>query len=339
MPYIIAMDSLTQLALGGAIGAAVGGKKYGRKAALIGAICGTIPDLDIFFSSDDPVTAFTHHRGLSHSFLFAIFGTPVFAWIFSKIKWLGVQFKDRALHVMVFLGLFTHMLLDALTIYGTQLFWPLPTPPIAVGSVFIIDLLYTLPLLVGLIWFLFNKSRHIPKVALAVSTLYLAWGLAAQQIITNKLHESHTVAPSQVLVQTTPFNTFLWRILVMDNDGYKVGYASIFDKGDDILLKHYSSQPALLSPLADTYAVQRLNWFTNGFYKAHQQEDKIIMTDLRMGREPDSYIFGFVIGLNNGQETTPTTNQRFSSRRDMGTISQIWDRIWDEDISLQLAEK
>ena len=42
------MDSLTQAALGAAIGEAVLGKKIGRKAAILGAIGGTIPDLDVF---------------------------------------------------------------------------------------------------------------------------------------------------------------------------------------------------------------------------------------------------------------------------------------------------
>lgn len=41
------MDSLTQATLGAAVGEAVLGKKTGNKAAVIGAIIGTIPDLDV----------------------------------------------------------------------------------------------------------------------------------------------------------------------------------------------------------------------------------------------------------------------------------------------------
>ena len=40
------MDSLTQIALGAAVGEAVLGKEVGNRAALWGAICGTIPDLE-----------------------------------------------------------------------------------------------------------------------------------------------------------------------------------------------------------------------------------------------------------------------------------------------------
>ena len=41
------MDSLTQIVLGAAVAELTLGKKIGNKAALWGAICGTIPDLDI----------------------------------------------------------------------------------------------------------------------------------------------------------------------------------------------------------------------------------------------------------------------------------------------------
>ena len=42
------MDSLTQIILGAACGEVALGKKIGNKALLIGALGGTIPDLDVF---------------------------------------------------------------------------------------------------------------------------------------------------------------------------------------------------------------------------------------------------------------------------------------------------
>ena len=61
------MDSLTQATLGAAVGEAVLGKKIGNKAAVIGAIIGTIPDLDVllvpFFNEFQKISL---HRGYSH---------------------------------------------------------------------------------------------------------------------------------------------------------------------------------------------------------------------------------------------------------------------------------
>ena len=67
------MDSLTQIVLGAAVGEAVAGRKMGAKAALWGAIAGTIPDLDVFFTAFyHPIEGALVHRGFSHSILFLI---------------------------------------------------------------------------------------------------------------------------------------------------------------------------------------------------------------------------------------------------------------------------
>jgi inner membrane protein len=225
------MDSLTQMILGASVGAAVMGKRYGRKAALVGAICGTIPDLDVFIPMGDPVSDMTYHRGFSHSILFAILATPLLVWVLSKIKWFEFV-CDKRTHLGVFLALVTHPLLDAMTIYGTQIFWPLPVAPIGVGSIFIVDPLYTLPFLGFLIWFLINKSQRAIRMGLIISTAYLGWSAMIQNCVYDMA--SAQVESDRILVQPTLLNTILWRVLVIKEGAYKVGYYSLFDKTTDI---------------------------------------------------------------------------------------------------------
>ena len=71
------MDSLSQLALGAAVGGAVAGRRFGRKALLWGALCGTLPDLDVLVPLGDPVSDFTYHRSASHSLLMQLLATPL----------------------------------------------------------------------------------------------------------------------------------------------------------------------------------------------------------------------------------------------------------------------
>ena len=330
------MDSVTQIALGGAIGALVGGKKYGRKAVLAGAICGTLPDLDALFLQDsDPVTQFTYHRGISHSFLLALGATPAIGWLFSKIKWFGMAAKDWHLYLLVGLCFITHILLDSLTIYGTQLFWPLESiQPIGLGSVFIIDPLYTLPLIFGLSWFLAYKTLKPVQIALVISTLYLLWGIGIQYHVHGLFKKSYHAPYDQVLIQSTPFNSFLWRVLVMKENGYEVGYYSIFDKDKNIRFINYNSKPSLLEDIKDSSAVQRLQWFTKGFYKVKIKDNKILMIDLRMGLEPHNYIFGFAVGEKVNGLTIPIEPERYADQRGMGRLSNVWDRIWNEKTKL-----
>ena len=64
------MDTVTQAVLGAAVGEATLGRRVGGKAPLWGAMLGTLPDLDVLYPFADPVTAFTWHRGPSHSIFF-----------------------------------------------------------------------------------------------------------------------------------------------------------------------------------------------------------------------------------------------------------------------------
>ena len=79
------MDSITHLALGAAIGEAVLGRRVGRKAAMWGAVCGTIPDLDVFIPHADAVAAITYHRSFSHSLIILALFAPLMAW--EKDRW------------------------------------------------------------------------------------------------------------------------------------------------------------------------------------------------------------------------------------------------------------
>lgn len=328
------MDSLTQIVLGATVGAAVGGKTYGRKAALIGAIAGTIPDLDvIFLINADPVESMTTHRGWSHSLLFAVLFTPVMTWFISKIKFFGTSFKDKRLHCLIFLGLFTHILLDAMTIYGTQIFWPLKTPPIGIGSIFIIDLLYTVPLMVGLIWFLINRSTKPVYIGLIISTLYLLWSFTAQQTIQKNVQKNYQGVIEHILVQPTPFNTFLWRVLVLEENTYSVGYTSLFDDKNVVTYKTYPLNRVLLED-TENPAYERLQWFTKGFYALDEVDNQILFSDLRMGLEPDQYVFQFILAERQNGNIVTVPNRRYSSTRDLSRLSKIWERIWDDKVEL-----
>nr|MBS0020220.1 metal-dependent hydrolase [Gammaproteobacteria bacterium] len=75
------MDSPTQLVLGAAVGNAMAGRQVGRRALRWGAICGTLPDLDVFVPLGDPVRDFTYHCSASHSLFVLAAVTPLVVWL------------------------------------------------------------------------------------------------------------------------------------------------------------------------------------------------------------------------------------------------------------------
>ncbi|MFT5579475.1 MAG: inner membrane protein [Paraglaciecola psychrophila] len=338
------MDSLTQLVLGGTVGYAVLGSKVGRKAAIYGAILGTLPDLDVFLPYQGEVEAFTYHRGFSHSILMQLLISPLIAWLIMLRHKSTMAYRVRWFF-LVFLCLSTHGLLDSFTVYGTQLLWPLTEHPFAVANLFIIDPLYTLPLLLAFVAVLLPRANRasaakISGCALGFSSLYLCWSLAAQLYVDDKVAkalEEKKITATHYLSTAAPLTTFLWRFLVMSEGRYYEGYVSIFDSVADVSLEAYESSDSLLATIKDEWGVQRLQWFTKGFYSVKRKGENIVLSDLRMGAEC-SYVFNFIVGKQTGAGIVASNIEKYSERPDLSQLGSIWGRIWDPSVSL-LANK
>lgn len=334
------MDSLTQVALGGAVAYAVLGNQVGRKAVVWGAVLGTLPDLDVFLPYGGEVEAFTYHRGFSHSLFVHFLASPLIAWLILKIHPQTQQYKTRWF-LLVFLCLSTHAILDSFTVYGTQLMWPLTEYPFGISNLFIIDPLYTLPLLIGLAFALvpkisLSKASRMNAFGIALSSAYIVWSLIAKVLIDQKVEtalQERGISDANYVSTPAPLNTLLWRIIVMSEEQYYEGYASVFDDPEDVSLTAYSSSPELLNDISSVWGVERLQWFTKGFYSIRQQEDKVILSDLRMGVEC-SYAFNFVVGEKNDTGVESGNFEKITMRPDMSKVALIWDRIWDPTVSL-----
>jgi inner membrane protein len=334
------MDSLTQVALGSAVGYAVLGSKVGRKAIVWGAILGTLPDLDVFLPYAGEVEAFTYHRGFSHSLLIHLLVSPFIAWLIMALHKNTKQYKTRWF-LLVFLTLSTHAILDSLTVYGTQLLWPLTEYPFSSDSMFIIDPLYTLPLLFGLAVALMpkvntNKAKNMNMLGIAISTAYISWSLGAKVYIDNTVHTAmaeNGIEAKAYFSSPAPLTTLLWRIVIMDNNQYYEGYASVFDSVADVNFNAYPSETALLKNVENEWGIQRLQWFTKGFYSIRQTNNKLVLSDLRMGAQC-SYAFNFVVAQKTHNEIEVGDYTLFAKRPDMSQFASVWDRIWNASVSL-----
>jgi inner membrane protein len=339
------MDSLTQVVLGGAVGYAVLGNKVGYKAAIYGAILGTLPDLDVFLPYSGEVEAFTYHRGFSHSLLIHLLISPFIAWLLIKCHQATAIYKKHWFW-LVFLCLSTHAILDSFTVYGTQLLWPITEYPFAVSNLFIIDPLYTLPLLFAFIVIFLPRIKparvaKINHLALAISCLYICWSLTAKFYIDKKVTialNDRQIKVDHYLSAPAPFSTLLWRVLVMSDGQYYEGYISVFDSASDVNLEAYHSSDALLTNIKDEWDVQRLQWFTKGFYSVKAEKQNIVLSDLRMGAEC-SYVFNFILGEQTSTGIVKSDVEKVSVRPDLTMLGSIWDRIWDASVSLAPLKK
>jgi inner membrane protein len=294
------MDSLTQVALGAAVGIAVTGRHTAVwKAALWGGICGTLPDLDALIDHGDPVRNMTYHRAESHALFYLTLASPLIAWLAARIH----READRLRHwwLAVWLALVTHPLLDLMTVYGTQILRPFTDQPYGVGSIFIIDPLYTLPLLAGVVVACTRGATpaglRANALGLVLSTAYLGWTVVAQDLVRERAEASlrqQGVVAEQLLVTPTAFNSVLWRVVAMTPDGYLEGFHSLLDDDAPMDFDAYDRGRAAFGQLGDNWSAQRVAWFSRGFFKVDREGDRWTITDLRMGQEP-AYVFRFVV--------------------------------------------
>jgi len=296
------MDSVTQFVLGAAVSAVFLGPKIGpRKAVILGGLLGTVPDLDTFLPATDPVEAFVSHRGATHSLLMQVIVTPLFA---EPLVRLFSALRDPRIktYLAVYLIFATHALVDAMTVYGTQLLWPFGVEPVGVGSIFIIDPIYTLPLLALTVWALF-KGQWTPRFgtwlrrALVVSSAYMLMTIPVQQIMKDrgaKIFADRGIMPERILAIPTPFNIAYWKVLAIDGGRYITLYLPVFGNDEETTAYVYSRRMDLIGCLADDLVYQKLAAFSDGFYTLSEADGRVVMSDLRMGLTP-SYVFRFEI--------------------------------------------
>ncbi len=328
------MDSLTQIALGACTAAACVPREQRRKAALAGALLGTLPDLDVFLDYGDPVANFTMHRGFSHS-LPVLFVAGLAIWAILRLLWAPVkEFPGRWL-AAILLSLLTHPLLDAHTAYGTQLFWPSESPPVSWATLFIIDPLYTLPLLAGMVVVLIKPDSRAAgrwlAGCIAASTLYLGWSWTAQGLVAENARrtlESEGLRDPDVFITPTPFNTLLWRVVVRKDGGHLEGYDSLAVNDGPIRFVFHPSEDTSLAAAAHVPAVARLKWFANGFIGATVEDDTLLVHDLRMGRHPD-YVFRHAVASRGNPSWRPLAPRRLPATIRRDSLVFVWNRIWN----------
>lgn len=305
------MDSVTQIALGAGVAEAVLGRKVGNKAALVGAVCGTLPDLDSFIPYADAVATVTYHRSWSHSVFVLTLLSPLIAWIVHR--WLHASAATfRQWWLLVFLVLVTHPLLDCFTVYGTQILWPFVEHPYSGSTVFIIDPAYTAPLALGVLLALVmrreSRGRLISNSAgLTLSSIYLLWSVGAKFYVEDRVREqlaAQDIAWDAMLSTPAPFNTILWRFVIMAQGGYYEAYYSVLDAPHETEFVFHPDEKHLLEPVRAHWPVQRLEWFTHGYYAVSRKEDALVVADLRMGVSP-SYNFTYKVAEFSGEDIVP----------------------------------
>jgi len=348
------MDSFTHLVLGGAIGAALAPAGQRRAAILAGAALNTVPDLDVLLLplfTDDPVWLMTWHR----SFLHSVFVLPLIGWLVwwvCRVRGKRVNSAPVRWFWLIQACLLSHPLIDACTVYGTSLLWPLNVRPAMWSLFFIIEPAFALWLLLGCViaWCIpkkpWGRRGAVIGVVLAASVI----GVAAVSKIRVDREADRTLAAMGLahaprFSTPMPFTTLLWRVVAMTPSGYVDAERSVFDAGPLTFRGHRSNTQALEQAKAiGIPAITRLDWFNHGFMRAQVQGNALVLSDLRMGLDPD-YTFNFRVAEPRGDDWQAVAPQQIQAPLPISggsgfkkLIAAVWQRTWHQsDVPLRDA--
>jgi inner membrane protein len=338
------LDSLTQIVLGAGVGELIMGRKIGNKAILLGAIAGTVPDLDVIATSiiDDPIANLEIHRAYSHALFIHIFLAIPFAYLCYKL------FKKKhsfmSFYWLWFLGFTTHALLDGFTTYGTQLFLPFSNFLFGLNNISVVDPLYTLPFMGLLIWAMFYKKEDPKRFKIACWSFYVS---SAYMLLTFGFkYRAHTqfdaALQSQNIkynyVSTTPtlFNSVLWSGMAASDSAIYLSEYSIFQGKKEIKFASYNRNLNEMMDF-DCKELQTLKWFAQDkFFVLRPSEDSLLFFNVKWGRsnftktEPkESMIFYTLLtkSKNGIKVTMIEPNFKDTSLSDL--LGMLWRRIWN----------
>lgn len=335
------MDGFTQGVIGAAAAQAFLSPRLGRWALLVGWGAGMLPDADLFLTSaSDPLWSTVVHRGFTHSLLFIPFGAALATLVFMLAP--SLRARWRLVYLAALIGYATHAPLDALTTYGTQLFWPFTDARVAFDIIGIIDPMFTLALLVGVIWSAVKRENEPARVAFAAALVYLLFcGVQHHRGVDAQAHlaeaRGHEIAYGRVL--PTPGNAFLYRSIYRDTTGmlhadalrmplfsgptYRSGgSARVFDPVAEGYVPERARRPGRLSR-----DLARYEWFTDGFW-ARSPDDPSFIGDMRITVDVAAFrsMWGIKVDLNDEQPV-----RRHSRSRHELDIGAFWREIIGQD--------
>lgn len=291
------------------MGEAFAGKKLGRKAMLWGAMAQSVPDIDFLAAFwMDTVSNLLAHRGFTHSFLFCALITPFLAMLAEK--WHrphNISFGRW----MMFFGsvIFIHVFLDAFNNYGVGWFEPFSQKRISFNVVYIADPLFSLwPCIACVMLMILTRKSPQRKqwwiMGLGMSTLFLLYCLGNKFSIQKDVKRTlaaQDISYNKFFTTPAPFQNWLWYVVVGTDEGYHIGYRSVFDSQEKIDFKYFPRNDHLLVKTLDHESLHKLIRFSQEYYTIEKWGESLVFNDLRFGQmmgwnDPDGkFVFHYYL--------------------------------------------
>lgn len=247
-----------------------------------------IADGDILFGDGDPEFSLLHHRGITTSFIGGLFLALGVALLLKLVSRKTPFIKSAALAYGLVL---THIWLDLITTYGTQILAPFSNHRFALDGAFIIDPLFTLTALslIGAAVYMKSKRTVIAMVGMAWFFVYplTNMGLSSflEQSYADRL-DAKGISHTHVHVTPDALSPRFWKVVTTSNGDYLLDTIDLFSDEKPIPMRRYkradNGELEQLGKQASIFGTYK--WFSKWPYieeETHTEGKTLIFGDLR----------------------------------------------------------
>lgn len=248
-----------------------------------------------------------------------------------------IIYKDALL--IFFLTLFSHLLLDSCTAYGTGLFEPFTHARISFNNISVADIFFTIPaaflLIIGIIRY---QSFLFIKLSLGWCGIYLALTVLnashMDKTFTDSL-EAYQIKVSNKIVSPSILNNFLWYTVAEGDTAFYFSQYSLFDQS--AFAKEFITLPKSWNLLTkqdfQNKDISLLNRFSQGYYNLCKGDNgQLQWNDLRfgfMGQKvftASDYVFKFNLEK---KKNTWLIKENSGPQKPISEIWPVyWKRVW-----------
>ncbi len=335
------MDSLSHIVIGAAIGEIFLGKKIGRWGMLLGAIAKSAPDFDLFYTGlTDPRAYMCEHRAHTHSlFIEALYAIPI-AWLLVKLFKQKVSFQRMLLFMLA--CLWGHSLLDWCTNFGTQLLLPFTNENYSLNNLAIVDLLFTLPMLILMLIAVFTRKNLARRNKFAKASLIYCFaylGLTfinkyrAEAIVQESIAKNNIPATAHI-TNPTMLNNILWYSVGSNDSTVFIGEFSLLHTENPITWHSYPRNQQLMQQCKSKKDVDILRWFGDPYTIAQTNGDTLNMYAVKFGRTnmqeselQKTFVFHYKLYQKNGVEMMGMEQANEKNMNFKEGFIDVWERI------------
>lgn len=197
---------------------------------IIAAIASIFPDIDYLSFWINPLIFIADwHRSITHSLLMApLWGLLLTIIIVTVLP----RLRERAMSVFMYsiIGLLSHILIDILTVYGTEVFFPLSDMSVSLATTFIIDPYFTMIIFLALLLSFQLHSRLPAFIGIVLLLVYVSfqWQLKLLAIQTVQDFGAEQITTgSKINALPQPFSPLHWRVIVQRDQEYSTALLDI----------------------------------------------------------------------------------------------------------------